>query len=277
MNKRIRAFAVYFKKCLTADLITVYAAQASFYIIIAVIPFLMLAMSVFQFIVNADFEEIILAINRMLPQNYHEIAYKILSELSEKSIPFLSFSAFMALWTMSRGASALQMGVKRIYKTTREKGFLRTQISSILHTISFVIIFVVSLIMLIFGPTIADILTEKYGLGRLMNIIENISGITSIVFFTLFFAVMYKFLGGKKVPFKNQFPGAFFSSLGWVLYSMIFGVYINNFADYSYIYGSLTAIILLSLWLYGCLIIFLFGAEVNVLVMALKHKKKEKK
>ncbi len=273
MKKGMRAFLLYFKKCITNDLITVYAAQASFYIIIALIPFLMLAMSLLQFIVNVDFEEVILALNKMLPQNVHDLAYRILSELSTKSTGFLSFSAITALWTTSRGAASLQSGVRKIYKSTREKGFILTRWLSIVHTLVFVLIFVAALILLVFGSTITDILAQRFGLGIIIMLFENLRGLISLVIFTLFFALMYKFFAGKKVSFKNQLPGAAFSALGWVFFSLVFGLYINSFADYSYIYGSLTAIILFSLWLYWCMIIFLLGAEINVLVQVLKKEK----
>ena len=86
-------------------------------------------------------------------------------------------------------------------------------------------------------------------------------------------ALMYKFFAGKKVPFKNQLPGAIFSALGWVFFSLIFGFYINTFPDYSYIYGSLTALILFSFWLYWCMIIFLLGAEINLFVQVIRKEK----
>ena len=273
MKKGMRAFVLYFKKCINNDLITVYAAQASFYIILALIPFLMLAMTLLQFIVPVDFEEVIFALNKMLPQNMHDLAYRILSELSTKATGFLSFSAVTALWTTSRGAAALQSGVRKIYKSTREKGFILTRWLSIVHTLVFIIIFVAALILLVFGSTITDILTKKFGLGMIIMLFENLRGLISLVIFTLFFALMYKFFAGKKVPFKNQLPGAVFSALGWVFFSLVFGVYINSFADYSYIYGSLTALILFSLWLYWCMIIFLLGAEINLFVQVLKKEK----
>ena len=273
MKKGMRAFLLYFKKCITNDLITVYAAQASFYIILALIPFLMLAMSLLQFIVPVDFEEVIMALNKMLPENMHDLAYRILSELSTKSTGFLSFSAITALWTTSRGAASLQSGVRKIYKSTREKGFILTRWLSIVHTLVFVIIFVAALILLVFGSTITDILSKYFGLALIITLFENLRGLIAVLTFTLFFALMYKFFAGKKVPFKNQLPGALFSALGWVFFSLVFGLYINSFADYSYIYGSLTALILFSLWLYGCMIIFLLGAEINVLVQVLKKSK----
>ena len=277
MKKSVRAFLVYFKKCINNDLITVYAAQASFYIILALIPFLMLAMTLLQFIVPVDFEEVIVAINKMLPQNVHDIAYRILSELFLKSTGFLSFSAIAALWTTSRGTASLQAGVRRIYKSTREKGFILTRWLSIVHTLVFIIIFVAALILLVFGSTITDILAQKFGLGMIIMLFENLRGLISLVIFTLFFALMYKFFAGKKVPFKNQLPGAIFSALGWVFFSLIFGLYINSFADYSYIYGSLTALILFSLWLYWCMIIFLIGAEINLFVQVIRKEKEKSK
>jgi len=69
-----------------------------------------------------------------------------------------------------------------------------------------------------------------------------------------------------------EFPGAIISAAGWVGFSALYSFYITHFANYSYLYGSLTAIVLLMLWLYFCMNILFFGAEVNVLITSRRRK-----
>lgn len=88
----------------------------------------------------------------------------------------------------------------------------------------------------------------------------------SIVVLILFFALIYKALPDKKLSFRRQIPGAIFATAGWLIFSYLFNIYINNFSNYSYIYGSLTAIILFMLWMYFCMIILLAGAELNIII-----------
>jgi membrane protein len=80
---------------------------------------------------------------------------------------------------------------------------------------------------------------------------------------TLCFAMLYTYVPEKKQQFLKQVPGAIFSTLGWIGFSFAFSIYFSNFSNYSVMYGSLTAIVLLMLWLYSCISILFFGAEIN--------------
>ena len=53
---------------------------------------------------------------------------------------------------------------------------------------------------------------------------------------------------------------------GWIAVSYFFSIYINIFTNFSIIYGSLTTIILIMMWLYAVIYIILIGAEINVML-----------
>ncbi|MBS7298491.1 MAG: YihY/virulence factor BrkB family protein [Eubacteriales bacterium] len=267
MTERITAIISFFRKCMKEDLITVYAAQASFYIIIATVPFLMLLLSAMQFFLPLDFGSLITAIKTVLPPNIHELAYRILSELFVKSGSFLSFSAITLLWTASRGVLAVSRGVRHVYHTSETVGFIKNVLRSALYTVIFIAMLIVTLVILVFGPTITDFLSGHFILfAGILSLIERLRAIVFLVVFCLFFALVYRSQSGRKIPFVKHLPGAAFSALGWTVFSLGYSVYIETFSNYSYIYGSLAAIVLMMLWLYFCMIIFLFGAEINVLL-----------
>lgn len=60
--------------------------------------------------------------------------------------------------------------------------------------------------------------------------------------------------------------GAAFSAVGWMIVSWIFSVYLDIFKGFSSMYGSLTTIVLIMLWLYFCMYILLLGGEVNMIL-----------
>ena len=60
--------------------------------------------------------------------------------------------------------------------------------------------------------------------------------------------------------------GAAFSAVGWMILSWIFSVYLDIFKGFSSMYGSLTTIVLIMLWLYFCMYILLLGGEVNMIL-----------
>ena len=81
--------------------------------------------------------------------------------------------------------------------------------------------------------------------------------------FMLFFVLIYSILPNRRQLIWQQLPGAAFTTAGWLIFSYVYSLYIDHVADFSYVYGSLTAIILLMLWLYICMNIVLLGAELN--------------
>ena len=253
------------RRCIREDLITVYAAQASFYIIIAVVPFAMLLLSVLQFLLPFDAVGIITAVKPFLPHNLHKTAELVVVELFERSGSILSISAITALWTASRGAAAVSRGVKRVYGIKEHPTFIRNVLEAAMNTLLLIALLLLTLVMLVFGTTIADFLAERLVLRQgIISFAQSVRAVVFVVVLTLLFAYIYRMLSGRKVRFIKQLPGAAFSSLGWVLFSLGYEFYIENFSNYSYIYGSLAAIVLMMLWLYFCMIIFLFGAEINI-------------
>ena len=73
---------------------------------------------------------------------------------------------------------------------------------------------------------------------------------------------MYKFLPNRKATLKSQLPGAVISAVAWSVFSLIFSIYLEYF-NVSNMYGSLTTLIMIMLWVYFCMFIVLLGAEIN--------------
>ncbi len=261
---------------LREDLITVYASQASFYMIIAVLPFAILLLSVMKFVLPLDAAGLLTIIKGFLPQNMYRLAEIAILELFERSGGIISISAVTSLWVSSRGVAAVSRGVRRVYNI-KGRSFLLSLLQDAFNTVLLMLILLLTLAVLVFGSLAAEILA-----GRL--IISNVAlgffeGFRVIIFFavlTLIFAFLYRIISGGEIPFKYHLSGAVFSALGWILFSLGYEFYIENFSSYSYIYGSLTAVVLLMLWLYFCMIIFLFGAEINIFVYNERKKENEK-
>lgn len=248
------------------DEITVYAAQSTYYLMLSVIPFLMILMSVMQVFFKTDFNEILLKVFDVMDPHIKVYLNKILTEVFQKpAISVISFSAITTLWSASRGFSAIERGIKKVYAIPKRKYFIYDILLSFLYTIIFAVILIFFLGVFVFGETIIYFIKQK-------NIAINISFFEYIMVFivaVLFFIIVYASFSTRKIKIKYHIPGAIFTASGWLLFSYIFSVYINNYANYSRIYGSLTAIVLMMLWLYFCMIILLYGAEINMLVIKL--------
>ena len=80
---------------------------------------------------------------------------------------------------------------------------------------------------------------------------------------TLFFDIVFKALPNRKLSLKSQLPGACICSVAWYVFSFGLSVYVDYFNGFS-MYGSLTTIVLVMLWVYFCMYIMMLSVEVNV-------------
>jgi len=77
------------------------------------------------------------------------------------------------------------------------------------------------------------------------------------------FILLYMLTPSRRLSLKEVLPGSAFSALSWILVTTLFSLYINNFADFSKMYGSIGGIIALLVWLYWISIIIMLGGELN--------------
>ena len=82
----------------------------------------------------------------------------------------------------------------------------------------------------------------------------------------VFCLLIYKFLPNRRDRLVKQLPGAAFAALGGLVISWIFSVYLDIFEGFSSMYGSLTTIVLIMLWMYFCMYSILLGGEINVML-----------
>lgn len=250
---------------LTGDDISVYAAQASFFIVISAIPFLMLVFAIVKTFINIDISTIIHTINAFAPATISSFLTTIVNELFSKttSIPVISVTAVSSLWLASKGVMALYTGLNNVYHS-ENTNYFSGRLISILYTLAFIVALILTIAFFGFSSRLEVFLNSRSAfLSVILNVLLKGKILIFMVYLTMIFALFYKFLPKKDNRFKSQLPGAAFSAVGWIGFSYIYSIYIDNFSNYSYVYGSLAAIVFLMLWLYFCMNIFLYGAQIN--------------
>lgn len=253
--------------------LSVYASQASFFIIMAIFPIIMLCLNLIQLLpIQAD--DLITVLNGLFPEVIAPLLDEIVADLYTKSSgTILSISALTALWSASKGIIGVEKGLIEIYETEQNRKYLIMRLLSALYTFAFIVVFIFALVILVFGNGIQITLSNRFPiLAQVSGYIISIRTLLSIIILTLFFMLLYKFIPKRKTTLGRQLPGALFSTCGWMLFSFFFSIYVDNFGNYSYMYGSLTTMILLMLWLYVCIYIVFIGAEINLVFMHKQEK-----
>ena len=254
------------------DNVTVYAAQASFFVIISAVPFLSLLISIAGMVLPADFSasglpEFLTGLP--LPGGVSALIDRMLTDLrTAPNVPLLSVSAVTTLWSASRGIAAIRSGLERVYRAGREQGFITHRIKSLVSTLLFIALITAAVTLMLFGSSVSEWLR----LRRISDALLRLRIPLFIAALCALFTGMYSSTARRSSHIRNgivpHLPGGIVSSVGWMLFSWGYSLYITHFPGASYLYGSLAAICLIMLWLYFCMIILLLGAEVNKLWFA---------
>lgn len=247
------------------DEITVYAAQASFFIVIAFFPFIMLLLTLIQFIPAINKSDLLSIMVRIMPNMLDSLVVGIVDDLYVKSPgTILSITALVALWSAARGMMGIERGLNRIYGTIEKRNYVVRRLVCSFYTLIFMIVCIVSLVLLVFGTSIQNMFVRLFPLiGAITRHLISFRSLLAMLLFFTSFVGLYTIVPKKKQKPRNQIPGAAFSTVCWLLFSYAFSLYFTNFSNFSYMYGSLTAIVLLMLWLYFCICILFLGAEIN--------------
>ncbi len=277
---------------IVGDQVNVYAAQASFFIIISVIPFIILLLSLAKYVIDVDW--VVGWIENQISGDVGSLLQSVLAEVTEKAgISLVSITAISTLWSSSRGVNAVIRGIWRAYGIRINENFLFDILRSLFYTLSFILTILGSLVALVFADSIRGFCESRYPIATMIfDIIIQCSTIVFIIVLTLFFALIYNTASKKgkrlskdayiglsdKLPrgYLAQMPGAVFAALGWVLFSYFYSLYIRYFPTASYLYGSLAAIVFLMLWLYICMMILIYGAEINKYIFRKWSRRKRK-
>lgn len=256
-----------FSAKLRDDSISAFAAQAAFFIILSFFPFVMFLLTLLHYLPFSSDQLYTLSMD-LFPDAIDSFIRAIISELSEKSSgTLLSFTMIAALWSASRGLLALSRGLNVVYRHRETRNYLHLRAVSVLYTLCFALLLIVSLILLVFGNQLYHLILAKLPfLSDLTLLLMNARSLITMSVLTLFFLLLYLFVPNRKSRILSELPGAILSAGGWLGFSYLFSYYIDHMGNYSYTYGSLTAIVLCMLWLYSCMYILFIGAEVNTVL-----------
>lgn len=248
------------------DSIGAYSAQAAFFVIISAFPLAMLLLTLLKYL--PYFREGVPMIQfDMFPRDLNLFATEVLQEIVDKSSnTVLSISAVVALWTASKGVYSIILGLTSAYSIKETRGYFFMRFLAVFYTLVFLVMLIAALGFLVFGNVIYHASAQYLPLAaeHLRIITAGIRWLLGFGVLVLLFVILYIAVPDRKSTFFEELPGALVSAVGWVGFSYLYSFYIDHFGNYANLYGSLTAIVLLMLWLYFCMYIVLFGAEVNV-------------
>jgi membrane protein len=262
----IRLFTLFFRK-IRDDHVSAFSAQAAFFIIISFFPFIMLLLSIVRFFPIG--ESIMLKLfTQAFPTAVNSMIVRVITEIydTDSSSTLISITAITTLWSAGKGFLAIMKGLNAVYDIKETRHYIFLRLTSAFYTLIFALMVIATMILFVFGNRLYYWIEQRFPL--LMDtalIIISLRTILGLIVLILFFLMIYVFIPNRKTKKMNELPGAMICAAGWMGFSYAFSYYIDNFSNYTSMYGSLTAIVLFMLWMYFCMYILFLGAEFNLL------------
>ena len=247
-----------------------YAAQAAYFFVLSLIPIILLLLTLVQFTPVTQ-PDVMAAVKQVFPRSVEGLIVSIVNQVYAQSGTVIPVTIVVALWSAGKGVLAMTSGLNLIYENTESRNYIYLRFRASFYTVIFILAIVLSLTLSVFGNSISLVVYKHVPvLTKVMDLIIRIRTLLTLVVLTLFWDLVYKFLPDRthlsKTTMKQQLPGAVFTSCGWLLMSFVFSIYLDIFTGFTDMYGSLTTIILIMLWLYFCMYIILLGGELNALL-----------
>lgn len=238
-------------------------AGTAFYGFLSVFPAVTAAVLVFGlFADRTALAGLIEALRSVLPVQVIEVMQEQLTMLIAQPVASLSIglvvSVALALWSGSRGVDSLVYAMSRVRREPERRSFIKAALVSIGLSIVGALFLLIALVVIAGLPALLPWPSREEWLLLMVR------WPALLVLTTLALMALYRW-GPDRHPrkFRYIWPGAVFASLVWILAGAIFSIYVENFANYQASFGSVTAAIVMLLWLYNSAQVFVLGAVIN--------------
>lgn len=254
------------KDQLKKDHVPIVSAGIAFYFFLALFPAIAAALSIYGLLMDpAQVEQQMSQLANVLPEQAHQMISGILEKQSERTESSLGWSLVLSLlislWSANKGTKAIFEGVNITYGERDDRGFFKKNSVTLLFTLGGFIIGFIAIALVVAFPALVDNLGLPSTLETIIQLLRW-PILALIIMFSL--AAVYKVAPYRKSPeFKWTSLGAIIATVCWILGSLLFSLFANNFDNFDETYGSFAAVIILMLWFFLTGFIVLLGAELN--------------
>ncbi|HEX6579050.1 MAG TPA: YihY/virulence factor BrkB family protein [Jiangellaceae bacterium] len=248
------------------DSVPLLSAGVAFYAFLAIVPTLIAVVMIYGLVSDPeDVAKQVESFGEALPSSAEELLTEQMTALataSERSLSVgLLIALVFALWTASGGISNLITAVNVAYDEEEKRGFVKSRALALGMTVGAIVFMVVAVALVAAIPVALDAL-DAPGWVEAIVMVGRWIGLVVAVLIAL--ALLYRWAPDRDAPkFRWLSIGAVVATVLWVVASIGFSVYVDNFGSYGRTYGSLAGVIVLLLWLWLAAYATLLGAEIN--------------
>lgn len=250
------------------DNIFAIAGQSAFFILLSAVPLSMFIVSLLQNL-HIPVEFIEMGLSGIFSDEIVSEISTFLSDAYRNSVGISFITLIVTLWSAAQGIHAITNGLNRVYNAYENRNWFYLRIRAMFYTIALFVILFISLLIIVLGSSINEWLSPY--LSNLPDFVEFIYHMRYAIIFLflmILFALIYRNFPNisraqhKEYGFKYQLPGAFLCTVSWFVLSLGISIYVDDFNGFS-IYGGLTRLAVIMIWIYFCMICLMICAEIN--------------
>ncbi len=262
-KSKVKEFFLNIIRVLRKPNMVILPGNLSFFFVLAIIPCLSLisyGASILNLSVDFLYNFIANSFNK-------EIANIVLGVNLSRQVGIHFFiTVLIGFYIASNGADSIIVASNTIYGI-ENSAWIKRRFKALGMSFLIVILFIFMLIVPVFGNTIISLIKEvnlnpdiSNQIIAIFNLLEG--PITWLIIFVII-KIIYKIAPDKKPKQRVINYGAIFTTIGFILGTKIFSLYVNNYASYNVLYGSLASIVVLMIWIYYLSYIFVVGMALN--------------
>lgn len=243
-----------------------HCASVGFFGFLSIFPVLAVFVLIYGLVFSlAEMQEQIALLRSFVPASVYDILSERLNNLASNTSSRLTFSLLLssavALYSGSKGIKYLMILINLAFHITQERSFIPRTLLALGLTLAAVLVVIIALSSIAIIPLLA----AYFPFPQIAKTIALWSRwpILAVIIF-LSFLGLYRFAPNRDpIALKNLVPGAILATVLWILLSVLFSIYVQNFNNYSAEFGVLSAAVVILLWLYYSAFIVAFGAMYN--------------
>lgn len=257
--------------------LTSRAGGISYSFFMAIFPFMLFMLTLIPFIPVDGFQDSFMQmISEALPPKTYENVVPILEDIAKNKYGgLLSFGFLVSIFLMTNGINAIFGGFEYSYHITEVRSAVKAYVISLGTSLLMSVLLISTVVVTILFKFGLDFLIEKGWLSEQFLWLENVRYL--IFLFMIFTTVSLLYYFGTKEGKESSFfsAGAILTTVLYILTFYTFAIYVDKFAKYNELYGSIGTLLIMMLFIWLNSIILLLGFELNASILRLKHNSKE--
>lgn len=248
------------------DQVPLLAAGVAFYSFLSLFPAMIAAVTVYGLV--ADPKTVVTQTDKLteaLPNDAASLIgdqLKAITATPQQSLGLgLLIALVLALWSAAGGVGNIITAINTAYDEEETRGFVKRKLLALGLTLGAIVFVIVAIALVAVAPALLEAFVPS---GAAYWLLQVARWVVLVLAVSLVLAVLYRYAPDRDAPqFKWVSVGAVIATVVWLLASLGFSLYVNNFGSYGKTYGALAGVVVLLLWLWITNFIVLLGAEIN--------------